>query len=411
MKVIIIGSGTSAHSCVEQIMDNTDIEIKIFTKENNIEYSPCVLPDYIAGEISQDDLYLRERSFYDRYPNITFKKNTEIKSINFTEKSVTTNSQNKYFYDKLVIATGAEAIIPDIKGINLKGNQKIKNLKDAQKLKKLNNQSIFVAGAGPIGVEISQALNQKNEVTLVEKKEQILPKLFDKEISNFANNILENMGINIILNNSLDEVYGNSKVKKVRSADNFYDCDRIIWSIGMKPATCFIKGDHMNLDNRGFIRTDEYMKTNLKDVFACGDCTSTYDKIKRDHKNVMLWHIAKRGGKIVGENMLGYNRGMPFVENQYTIKIGSHYFGALGDENYIEEELETYSFNIRNKYFKFKFKRDELVNCQTIDGVQILSSFKTKLNKKIPKLNQDFKNRNFLKILRKNRGGWIYSDR
>jgi len=411
MKVLIIGSGTSAHSCAEKIMDNRDIEIKMFTKENNIEYSPCVLPDYIAGEISKDALFLREESFYDRYPNIIFKKDTEIKSINFTEKYVTTNKQNKYNYDKLVIASGAEAMMPDIEGVNLEGNYKIKNLNDARKIKEINNQKIFVIGSGPIGVEISQALHQNNEVTLVEKEKQILPKLFDKDISDFANNILENMGINIILNSSVNKISGKNKVEEVRCEDNSYNCDKIIWCIGMCPSTSYIDNKHMDLDKRGFIKTNEYMKTNINDVYACGDCTKTYDVFKKKYKNVMLWHIAKRGGKIVGENILGFDSSMPFLENLYTIKIGSHYFGALGENSSNNESLEIFSFNIRNKYFKFKFRGDKLVNCQTIDGPQILSSFKTKLNKKIPRLKQDFKDKNFIKILRKNRGGWMYSDK
>ena len=174
MKVLIIGSGTSAHSCAEQLIDNDNIEIMMFTKENNIEYSPCVLPDYVSGELSKDDIFLREEEFYEHNHDIIFKKDTEIKSINFTKKLVSTNKQNKYYYDRLVIATGAEAIIPDMEGVNLKGNHKIKNLKDAQKLRKINNQKIFVIGSGPIGVEISQALNQNNKVTLVEKEKQIL---------------------------------------------------------------------------------------------------------------------------------------------------------------------------------------------------------------------------------------------
>ncbi|MBV7271380.1 FAD-dependent oxidoreductase [Clostridium sp. PL3] len=319
MKTVIIGAvagGTSAAAKARRNAENA--EIKIFDMDYDISYSGCGLPYYIGEEIGdRGDLTPRNAEFFKKKYNVDVFRRHEVLKINAEDKVLTiknldTNDIFNESYDKLVIATGAKPIVPNILGAEKSNVFYLRNVKQADKIKEYiqthNPKSAVIVGTGFIGLEMTENLEDLGiKVTLVERLSQVTPGL-DKDMSVYVERYLKSKDINMVLGDSVVELKGEALVKQVvLQSGKVIDADFVIMSIGVKPNVKLAEEAGIELGSNGSIKVNTKMMTNIEDIYACGDCAESYSVITKKPSYRPLGSTANKMGRIAGDQLSGGN--------------------------------------------------------------------------------------------------------
>ena len=235
-------------------------------------------------------------------------------------------------FDKLLIAIGSEPIVPSIPGLNKKQVYIVSNLtscKDIIKgLKKATK--IAVIGGGFVGIECAQALKQRNkEIFVIDILDRILANMFEEEISSIAQEMLEKLGISFILGNQVKEIIGNDVVEGLKLTDKKIDCDMVLLTVGFRPNIDIVR-DSMIRVNQGIIVND-FMESNVKDIFAAGDVAESFDCIYREPGLKATWSNAVEQGHVAGLNIAGKSCKYPGFSSYNIIHIHDIPFLSMGN--------------------------------------------------------------------------------
>jgi len=236
----------------------------------------------------------------------------EVTSIDANAKNCKLEDGEEYSYDRLVLGTGSTPVIPSwLKGAELENVFTVpKDLiyLEAMKQKLAGLENIVVIGAGFIGIEMSDELKKVGKnVTLVEMQPHVLPLAFDPDLAEEAETILNERGINILTGHAVKEIVGAGKVESVKVANGDaieeIKADAVILSMGYAPNTELAQNLDVTFNRDGFIKVDEYMRTDEEDVFAVGDCAEKRDFFTRKRSKAMLASIACAEGRVAGMNL------------------------------------------------------------------------------------------------------------
>lgn len=318
MKVVVIGgvaAGTKAAAKIKR--QNRDIEVEIYTKSTDISYAGCGLPYYVGGDIeTRDELIVNTPSKYSSLTGVTVFTGKEAVGVNHNAKTVTVSSVNdgsrqEVAYDKLIIATGAAPIVPSIEGIGLKGVFCVRTPDDAIAIREYIQQNeckrAVVVGAGFIGMEMSENLMaQKVSVTLIDMCDQILPNILDPEMAGYAAKQLRQSGLKILTGTSLNSVKGEDKAEAVVTTAGEIQADIVILSIGVRPATDFLKDSGIELI-KGAVAVDEYQRTNIDDIYAAGDCAVVKNRITNERQWSAMGSTANITARCLAKTLTGDN--------------------------------------------------------------------------------------------------------
>ncbi len=288
-KILIIGgvaAGTSAASKAKRI--DPDAEVKIIQDEKVVSYGACGIPYVIEGIVSDfQELIERSADIFKKEYQIDVITNTRAQRIDRAKKKVhAIDLQSRvgtiYEYDSLVIATGARAIVPNIKGVDQREGDDIfllRNYEDGLKIydsKKAKNASAcVVVGAGLIGLEMVEAFKnrsarRKMDITVVEKNDHVLSTMLDKNMAMLVLRELESNGVKVITGEQVEEIVGSSSsiddnVKTVKTNTNRQiDTDFILIGTGVRPNSEIAKDTGIELGYANAIKVNDYMKTNNK---------------------------------------------------------------------------------------------------------------------------------------------------
>ena len=322
MRVIIIGGGAAGASCATRLRRlNEEIEIIILERTDEVSIANCGLPYYISDIIpNRDDILVSTPQKFKSWFNIDVLLNTEVVEINKEEKFVITSYNEKLSYDYLVLANGASPIIPNFEGLNKDKTFVVRTLNDADKIKsyiKNNNvKKVAVIGGGFIGIEIAENLMEMElDTTLIELNNQILAPI-DFEIAKIAQNEMIKKGVNLILS---DGVQKFSENQIILNSNNAIDYDLCILAIGVKPETDLARNAGLET-NRGII-VDEYLKTSNEFIYAAGDNIEAKDFVSGQNTLLPLAGPANRQGRIVADNICGFNSTYKNTQGTSVVKI------------------------------------------------------------------------------------------
>ncbi len=281
MKVLVIGgvaAGTKAAAKIRR--QDQSAEVRILTKSEDISYAGCGLPYYVGGMIeSRDALIVNSPEKYTGLTGVEVVTGCEVTAVDSaakTVKAVKGGQEMTEGYDKLIIATGATPFVPEMTGKDLPGVFTMRTPDDAVGLRAYVEQNgcrrAVVVGAGFIGLEIAENLQAKGlQVTVIEAMDQIMPNAFDPEMADFARRQLRQSGMRVLTSTSITAVSGADKATGVVTSNGSVPADVVVLAIGVRPATAFLAGTGLEMF-KGTIIVDEYMRTNLPDIYAAGDC-------------------------------------------------------------------------------------------------------------------------------------------
>ncbi len=312
-RIVIIGAnaaGTDAASAARKT-DRT-AEITLITKENRAAYSRCGLPFVLGGHIPKfEDLVIYPPSYYRmmkfdlRLETTATNINTEAKTVEVQDKTGKTETLE---YNSLILATGAYAFVPPIKGREKQGVYVLRTIEDGKKIKQAlkTAKSAVVIGAGLIGLEAAVAFAERGvKTTVVELLPYILPAMLDKDMAKEAQRELEEKGLKIIVGKGVDEILGGDKVISVSVAGEKVPADLVLIATGIRTDTELAKKAGIAIGETRGIKTNLKMETNVKDVYAVGDCTESVGTITHRPVLSQLGTVAVRHGKVAGINAAG----------------------------------------------------------------------------------------------------------
>lgn len=332
MNIIIAGNGPAAISAVEAIRDiDRSSSITLLSREKERAYSPCYLYHYISEDISRDKLYIKEDDFYEKN-NVNILFGISLKKVIPDKRSVKLSDGKTLTYDRLLLATGAEAVLPEIPGIQGEGVFFFKSLQDAERIISVipKIKKAAVIGGGFIGLEIAEALRKKGiSVTVIEKEDRLLPRMLDKEMAGIVSSHLLKNGIDIITGQVIKEIERkDGHLRGLRTRDGItVPADIVIVSAGVRPNIKPAEDTGIRTD-RGII-VNEKMETSIPDIYAAGDVAEI--EIKGIRKLNPIWLNATVSGSIAGSNMIGISKKLDsHIPDMNMINIFGLYIFSAG---------------------------------------------------------------------------------
>jgi NADH oxidase (H2O2-forming) len=264
---------------------------------------------------------------------------------------VTTEKGNTYHYDSLVLAHGGSLFEPPIPGIKLGGVFACKRLADADAIAAHTGSSVVVIGSGAIGIESAEALKKKKyAVTVVEMVPYILPVLFDEPASHILEQRLEEAGISVFCGEKVLRFEGSTNVEKVVTDKREINCDTVILATGVKAGIAL--AHTAGIECGKGIKVDRGMRTNVKDIYACGDVAEAMDLLTGQPCLYQLKHNAIDEGRVAAKSILG-------MKAEY---VGSYPFARI-------HFFDTHSMTFGQTAFRFKDKPNvEVIDRTTNKG-------------------------------------------
>ena len=357
MRVVIIGgvaAGMSAAAKLKRLKPN--YEVVVYEKTDIVSFGACGLPYYVGNFFDDSNMMIaRDKSkFIESGIDLkTLKEviNVDNKTKTLLIKDCVTGEIFEDNYDKLMIATGASSIVPNLDK-SFENLTTLKNMDDGIRLKELiykeENKNIVIVGPGFIGIETIEAAKKLNKnIHLIGNHHRILNRVFDKEITNLLEEELKKHNVHMHLNETVIDYVGEKKVEKVINDKSEIDADLVVMAIGIKPNTSFLKNTDLEMLPNGAIIVDEHGKTSIEDIYAAGDCATIKNLITNEDMYVPLATGANKLGRIVGENLAGLNSIFPGSLGSSCIKVLDMEAAVTG---LTEERAKSLNINYKTSF-------------------------------------------------------------
>jgi NADPH-dependent 2,4-dienoyl-CoA reductase/sulfur reductase-like enzyme len=357
MKYCIIGGDAAGMSAAMQIVRHAeDAEITVLEKGGMYSYAQCGLPYVVGGLISSTDKLIARsiETFREKY-GIDARTFHEVTSVDTASKTVTglhteTGESFEVKYDRLLIATGVRAFTPESwTGAHLSGIYSLKTIPDAEALMRglEDVKNVTIIGGGYIGLEMAENVKRLGKnVRIIQRGKQI-GSIFDEDLAPLIHDEAKKHGIELCLEEEVLGFKGDDHVQFVKTAKKDYPTDLVIAAVGVKPNTEFLSETDIDLNKQGVITVNEKMETNVKDVYAAGDCATHYHRIKKRDDHIPLGTTANKQGRIAGLNMAGIKRAFKGIVGSSIIQFFDLTLGKTGLSNKEAEKLGIPSGDIK----------------------------------------------------------------
>ena len=316
MKVLVLGGVAAGTKVAAKLLrEDRSCEVTILTKGKDISYAGCGLPYYVGDVIHEKgQLIVNTPEKYEKLTGAKVLTQTEAVAVKPEEhkveaKDLSTGERKEYTYDKLVIATGASPFVPQIPGLDLKNVFVMRTPDDAIALREAveagSIRRAVVAGGGFIGLEVAENLAARGvRVSVIDFAPHVLPNFLDPEMSEYIENKMAEEGIMPMTGVALEGVLGTEKVEKVQTSKRVMKADALVLAIGIRPNTAFLEDSGIEMF-KGTILTDKYMKTNIEDIYAAGDCAMVTNRETGKPAWSPMGSTANIAGRILAKNLAG----------------------------------------------------------------------------------------------------------
>lgn len=280
-KVIIVGASHGGHESAIRILDQYEnVDVTVYEAGDFVSFMSCGMELFLEDKtIGQDHVRnfapseLEARGGKVLNNHLVTAINDKNKTINV--KNLKQGTEEEVAYDKLILSTGVHSIMLDVEGKDLENIYLMHGYDWATKIKAatLNEdiKNVVVIGTGYIGVEATQVFRKAGKnVALVDIINHPLGNYLNTESAKVVEQGFVDAGVDLHMNTKVEAFLGEGKVRAVKTNKGEIPADLVIVAVGVKPSTDWLAGT-VELDERGYIKVDPYLRTNLKDVYAIGD--------------------------------------------------------------------------------------------------------------------------------------------
>ncbi|MER6107944.1 FAD-dependent oxidoreductase [Streptomyces hirsutus] len=335
-RLVVIGgdaAGMSAASQARRLKGPDELEIVAFERGHFTSFSACGIPYWVAGDVAERDELITRTPEEHRARHIDLRMRTEVTEIDpgrgrVRARDLDSGAESWTSYDKLVIATGARPIRPELPGMDAPGVHGVQTLDDGQALldtlARTTGRRAVVVGAGYIGVEMAEALIKRGyEVTVVNRGQEPMATL-DPDMGRLVHKEMEGLGITMVNDAGVTGLLtgDDGGVRAVATADAEYPADVVVLGIGVRPETALARAAGLPLGEHGGLLTDRSMRVRgYENIWAGGDCVEVLDLVSGQERHIALGTHANKHGQIIGANVGGDYATFPGVVGTAVSKV------------------------------------------------------------------------------------------
>ena len=339
--VIIGGSDAGTSAALSARATDPDCQIDVLLEDRFPNYSVCGLPFLLSGEVCdwRSLAHRSESEFAEQ--RISIHKEWRALGVDSGSHKLTArgpDGERTFDYDRLVIATGAEAVLPPIAGLGVEGVFHARTMDDGfrilDQIKREPPGRVAIVGGGYIGVELADAFTRRGAaVTLVESAATPLKPL-DSELGEVVGAELRRNGVQIVVGNrvvGVERTAGQPRRLRIRgTADLEIASDLVILGVGVRPRSELAQAAGCQLGEHGAIQVSRRLETNVRDVFAAGDCAETWHRLLERPTYLPLGTTAHKQGAVAGANASGATREFAGTLGTQVVKVFDIAAGRTG---------------------------------------------------------------------------------
>ncbi|MTV82768.1 NAD(P)/FAD-dependent oxidoreductase [Secundilactobacillus folii] len=341
-KIIVVGASHGGHQSVLELLHRyPNADVTMFEAGDFVSFMSCGMELFLENQVTDvnDVRNFRPEELTKRGAHVL--SNHEVTAINADAKSVTVHdlkadTTQDYPYDKLILSSGVRPKSLPVPGADLENVFLMRGYDWANKIKaKLadpNVKNIAIIGAGYIGIEAAEASSKAGKnVTLLDMIDRPLGTYLDADMTDILSQELKDHGVALKLGAKIEGYKGTGSVTAVQTDSGDVPADLVIQAAGVEPATEWLKGT-VDLDERGFIETDPYLRTNLPDVYAIGDATLVYSQAAQTKVPIALATVTRREARYVAKNIFSAAPAAPFsgLVGSSALSVFDYHFAASG---------------------------------------------------------------------------------
>lgn len=363
MKYLIIGDGIAGASAAEEIRnEDEEAEIHVFTDESEPLYSRIMLKNYMKGTLPKQYTRVHDENWYDKR-DIELHLETRIETVDEESKKVSTDSDEEFEYDELLVATGGSPRrLPQDEGCD--NLHYMWTMGDAETIKESAEEAdkAVVIGGGLLGIDLAVAYAENDaETYYLIKDECWWSRGLDKEGAELIHERLEELGCKVVTDTTAEELIAeDDEVQKVEASNGkSYECDAVAVAIGQTPNSDIVDVEKNEAD---MIKTDEYLQTSNENIYAAGNMVEYYSPVFERRIVNGSWDHSEEMGKTAGRNMMSEKEEFDYV-NTYGVGHFDVQFLAIGDW---QGEPVSRKYEGEDHYRRLFFRDDRLVGAVMI---------------------------------------------
>ncbi|HEX5095462.1 MAG TPA: FAD-dependent oxidoreductase, partial [Acidimicrobiia bacterium] len=301
-RLVVVGgdaAGMTAAATARRRATRDELEIIAFELGDYTSYSACGLPYFVADTIGDAQRLVARTPEEHRERGIDVRIRHEVVAIDLAARTVTARDTSGNderaevveSFDKLLVATGASPIRPDLPGIDALGVHGIQSLTDGIDLRAHvrehlhADQHAVVVGSGYVGLEMAEALKLRGlPVTIVDQGPQPMSTL-DPDMGALVAATIRDEGITLRTDTEVEgfETDADGHVRQVVTKDGKLPADLVVLGIGVRANSDLARDAGIAIGSNGGVTTDAGMATSVDGVWAAGDCVESYHRVSRRH--------------------------------------------------------------------------------------------------------------------------------
>ena len=326
VKIIIVGNGLAGTMAAKTLRElDKQVEIEIFAEEPYIYYPRPNLIEFVAGNLPYERMFAFPASWYNQQ-QIQLHLGTPIKSIVPDSQEVEIGNGQRLTYDLLLLANGASAFLPPIKGADKRGVFTLRTLNDALSILEYikSHSRLVVIGGGLLGLEIARAAKARGaDVEVVEVFPYLLPRQLDPQGAALLRTEIEKCGIRVRLNVATDEILGSDEIRGLRFKNGEeLSADMAIVAAGVRANVDIVKQAGLAVD-RGVV-VNEFLETGKPCIYAAGD------GIQHNGRLYGIIPASFEQARLVAASMLGQRKKYEGTIPSNTLKVVGLYVTSIG---------------------------------------------------------------------------------
>ena len=341
---VIIGDGVAGSSAAETLREEApDAEITVLTDEGEALYNRILIKEFAKGKLPEAPISIHDEEWYaDR--EIDLRLNTVVVDIDVENDRVRTHEDEVFDYDKLLLAIGGTPQQLPVENSDAEGVHHFWTFQDARAIKESveDAENGVIVGAGLLGIDFAAICGAQDvEAKYLMRGDSWWRYALSNEGAEIMHDAMRERGVEPVFDSGVDRFETDDGVvtRAVDPNGESYDCDFAGVAIGLDFNTELVEDSPIETDN-GII-VDEYMRTNVDNVFAAGDITEFHDVILGERAQNGAWGSAKEQGTIAAKNMVEYESEEFEWVSSYSITHFDFPFLSFGHPTLGDDEVEA----------------------------------------------------------------------
>ncbi len=274
LKIVVVGNGNAGAALVDSLLakDSGRVEITLYGDEEVGTYDRLRLSEFMAGTVDLAQLGMRSDDWYEER-NVRFRRGVRVEELDTKAQKVRGTDGEWVPYDRLVFATGSSSSVPPIEGRDKKGVFVFRTVRDVEEMLEAAPERAVVIGGGLLGLEAAYGLTTHgSEVTVLHRSPHLMNQQLDPAAGRMLGREIEKIGIRFKVGANTEEIMGKGRVQGVKlKSGEYLPADMVVICTGIRP--------NKGLAGRAGVRANsgilvnEHMETNVKNVYAVGECT------------------------------------------------------------------------------------------------------------------------------------------